>query len=227
FAYFLIHTSALSDKARVRLDAIREFAELGSGYKLAEFDLKLRGAGSLLGNKQHGHIEALGFDYYHRLLNKTVKELKGEIEKEKETQIKINFSYSIEAEYIPNSAERITVYRRILEAKEFDELDELRLELEDRYGRLPQSMEKIFFAGMIRILTRQCHFEEVEVFPDKVKIRFPEITTGESLVDRRFLVKFREFDMEILDKRTSIFNFSDYREFIEQFRATWPMESCK
>jgi len=224
FAYFLIHTSALSDKARVRLDAIREFTELGSGYKLAEFDLKLRGAGSLLGNKQHGHIEALGFDYYHRLLNKTVRELKGEIEKEKEPQIKINFSYSIEAEYIPNSAERITVYRRILEAVDFDDLDELRLELEDRYGRLPQSMEKIFFAGMIRVLTRQCHFEEVEVFPDKVKIRFPEITTGESLVDRRFLVKFREFDMEILDKRTSIFNFTDYREFIEQFRTTWPMD---
>lgn len=222
FAYFLIQSNTISEKAKVRLDAIREFAELGSGYKLAEFDLKLRGAGSLLGNKQHGHIEALGFDYYHRLLNKTVKELKGEIEKEKESQIKINFSYSIEAEYIPNSTERITVYRRILEAKDFDELDDLRLELEDRYGRLPQSMEKIFYAGMIRVLSKQCHLEEVEVFPDKVKIRFPEITTGESLVDRRFLVKFREFDMEILDKRTSIFNFTDYREFIEQFRNVWP-----
>jgi transcription-repair coupling factor (superfamily II helicase) len=148
--------------------------------------------------------------------------LKGEIEKEKESQIKINFSYSIEADYITNSTERITVYRRILEATDFDELDELRLELEDRYGRLPQSMEKIFYAGMIRVLNKQCHFEEVEVFPDKVKIRFPEITTGESLVDRRFLVKFREFDMEILDKRTSIFNFTDYREFIERFRNIWP-----
>lgn len=222
FAYFLIHTNTITEKAKIRLEAIRDFAELGSGYKLAEYDLKLRGAGSLLGNKQHGHIEALGFDYYHRLLNKTVKELKGEIEKEKESQIKINFSYSIEADYIPNSTERISVYRRILEAIDFDELDDLRLELEDRYGRLPQSMEKIFYAGMIRVLSKQCHLEEVEVFPDKVKIRFPEITTGESLVDRRFLVKFREFDMEILDKRTSIFNFTDYREFIEQFRHIWP-----
>jgi transcription-repair coupling factor (superfamily II helicase) len=222
YAYFLIHTNTLSDKARMRLEAIREFAELGSGYKLAEFDLKLRGAGSLLGNKQHGHIEALGFDYYHHLLNKTVKELKGEIEKEREPQIKIHFSYSIEPDYIQNSTERITVYRRILEAKEFDELDELQMELEDRYGRLPESMEKIFLAGMMRVLTKQCQLEEVEVYTDKVQIRFPESTSGESLVDRRVLVKFRDFDMEILDKRTSIFNFTDYREFIEQFRTICP-----
>jgi len=74
FAYFLVHTMNLSDKAKSRLDAIREFADLGSGYKLAEFDLKLRGAGSLLGNRQHGHIEALGFDYYHQLLVDTIKE---------------------------------------------------------------------------------------------------------------------------------------------------------
>ena len=88
---------------------------------MAEFDLELRGAGSLLGNKQHGHIEALGFDYYRQLLNKTIKELKGEIEKEKEPSIKIKFSYSIEPEYIRNSSERITAYRRILEAKDFEQ----------------------------------------------------------------------------------------------------------
>ena len=95
YAYFLIQSINISDKARSRLDAIREFADLGSGYKLAEFDLRLRGAGSLLGNKQHGHIEALGFDYYHKMLNKTIKELKGEIDKKGETHFKIYFSYSI------------------------------------------------------------------------------------------------------------------------------------
>ena len=74
YSYFLIRGN-ITEKAKSRLQAIREFADLGAGFKLAEFDLKLRGAGSLLGNKQHGHIEALGFDYYHHLLNKTVKNL--------------------------------------------------------------------------------------------------------------------------------------------------------
>jgi len=221
YAYFLIEGRQLPAKARFRLEAIREFADLGSGYKLAEFDLELRGAGSLLGNKQHGHIEALGFDYYHRLLNKTIKELKGEIEKEKETRIKINFSYSIEPEYIQNSSERIVAYRRILEAKDFEQLNELRMELNDRYGRLPHSMEKIFFAGMIRVLAKKCQFEEVEVYPDKVEIRFPENSTGESLVKRAFLKRFKSenFEMEILDKRTGIFYFDDYQKFINQFRT--------
>ncbi|MCP5106279.1 MAG: DEAD/DEAH box helicase, partial [bacterium] len=222
FAYFLIKSVTISEKAKLRLEAIREFTDLGSGYRLAEFDLKLRGAGSLLGNKQHGHIEALGFDYYHQLLNKTVKELKGEIEKVKEPQIKINFSYSIEREYIPNSTERITVYRRILEAKNFDELDELQMELVDRFGRLPESMEKIFLAGMMRTLTRRCQLEEVEVYLDKVVIRFAEMENGISLVNRQHLHKFKDFEMEILDKRTSIFHFTDYREFIEHFRLICP-----
>lgn len=217
FAYFLVKTATISDKARTRLEAIREFADLGSGFKLAEFDLKLRGAGSLLGNKQHGHIEALGFDYYHQLLNKTVKELKGEIEKVKETQIKILFSYSIDPGYIQNSTERISVYRRILEAAVFEELEELRVELEDRYGRLPQNMEKIFFAGMMRVLTRQNRFDEVEVSVDKVSVRFSEADPAASLVDRRFLEKFKDFDMEILDKKTCVFHFDDYREFVKKF----------
>ena len=221
YAYFLIEARHLSEKARFRLEAIREFADLGSGYKLAEFDLELRGAGSLLGNKQHGHIEALGFDYYHRLLNKTIKELKGEIEKEKVIPIKINFSYSIEPGYIRNSSERITAYRRILEAEDFELLNELRMELKDRYGRLPQSMEKIFYAGMIRVLAKKCQFEEVEVSPGKVEIRFPESATGESLVKGSFLEKFKNFDMEILDKKRCIFYFDDYREFIDRFRTIY------
>jgi transcription-repair coupling factor (superfamily II helicase) len=219
YAYFLIEARHLTDKARFRLEAIREFADLGSGYKLAEFDLELRGAGSLLGNKQHGHIEALGFDYYHRLLNKSIKELKGEIDKEKEPPIKINFSYSIEPEYIRNSSERITAYRRILEAKDFEQLDELRMELRDRYGRLPQSMEKIFYAGMIRVLAKKCQFEEVVVYSDKVEVRFPETATGESLAKRLFLEKFKNFDLEIFDKRRGVFYFENYREFINRFRT--------
>ncbi|MCP4157479.1 MAG: DEAD/DEAH box helicase, partial [bacterium] len=218
YAYFLVK-GHISDKARTRLDAIREFADLGSGYKLAELDLELRGAGSLLGNKQHGHIEALGFDYYHRLLNQTVKELKGEFEKEKEPQVKINFSYSISPDYIPNSSERIGFYRRILEAEEYGQLDELRMELYDRYGRLPASIEKVFFAGIIRVLAKKCRFEEVELFPSHVVIRFPEIDGGKPPVNKDFIKKFNAFDMLIMDEKTCEFRFDDYEEFIHRFKG--------
>lgn len=217
YAYFLVQPGNLTGKARTRLEAIREFTELGSGYKIAEFDLKLRGAGSLLGNKQHGHIEALGFDYYHKLLNKTVLELKGELKKEKETPIKINFSYSIEPGYIPNSTERITVYRRILEAVDFDRLKELKSELEDRYGRLPENMETIFYTGMMRVLAKKCELEEMEVYLDKVMIRFPSDDQRRSLVKREFLQQFQKFNIEILDKKSCILHFDDYHRFINEF----------
>ncbi len=219
FAYFLIMTSQISDKAKIRLEAIREFAELGSGYKLAELDLELRGAGSLLGNKQHGHIEALGFDYYHRLLTQTVKELKGEQEKEKEAEIKINFSYSIEPSYIANSSERIGFYRRILEAEEFDHLEELRMELEDRYGRPPVSIEKIFYAGMMRVLAKICRFEAVDLYRDHVIIAFPAPGDGRPAVNMEFLEKFQHFEMLILDEKTCEFRYDDYEAFIRDFRA--------
>jgi transcription-repair coupling factor (superfamily II helicase) len=219
YAYFLVQSRHLPDKAKLRLDAIREFADLGSGYKLAEFDLELRGAGSLLGNKQHGHIEALGFDYYHRLLTKTVKELKGELEKEKEAQIRINFPYSIEPDYIRNNSERITVYRRILESKDFEQLDELRMETEDRYGRLPHSMENIFYAGMIRVLAKEWRFEEVDVYEEKVRIRFSDKEQRGPMATPAFLEKFKDFHLEILDRSTGVFYFDDYKKFINRFRS--------
>ena len=220
FAYFLVKTMSISDKAKARLDAIREFADLGSGYKLAEFDLKLRGAGSLLGNKQHGHIEALGFDYYHQLLVKTIKELKGEIEKKKEGKINIHFSYSIEPGYIENSSERITLYRRILEAEEFEVMEELRMELIDRYGKLHDSLEKIFFAGMMRVLVKKCQLEEVDVYLDKVVVKFPD-SWSDRFKSRqwkrgRFIGIFKA---ELIDEkmRTWEFHFSDYKTFISEF----------
>jgi transcription-repair coupling factor (superfamily II helicase) len=168
YAYFLVKTMNIPDKAKARLEAIREFADLGAGYKLAEFDLKLRGAGTLLGNRQHGQIEALGFDYYHQMLVKTIKEMKGEMDKEKESKINIHFSYTIDPDYIKNTGERITLYRQILEAKSFEHIEEIKAELEDRYGRAPDSIEKIFFAGMIRVFAKKHQLEEVDLYLDKL-----------------------------------------------------------
>jgi transcription-repair coupling factor (superfamily II helicase) len=214
FSYFLVRSMDITDKARARLDAIRDFADLGSGYKLAEFDLQLRGAGSLLGNRQHGHIEALGFDYYHRLLTETIKELKGEKEKREEAKISINFSYSIDPGYIKDSAERIHFYRKILEAEEFEQIDELRADIEDRFGRMPVSIEKIFFAGTIRVLVRKFNFEKVDVFLDRLVITFAGPNEKEELLRENSAV---EFTTEEEDEKTTAFYFSDYLKFIDEF----------
>ncbi|MCP5051566.1 MAG: DEAD/DEAH box helicase [bacterium] len=222
YAYFLVKSMEITDKAKSRLDAIREFADLGSGYKLAEFDLKLRGAGSLLGNKQHGHIEALGFDYYHQLLVKTIKELQGDEKKSDEGKINIHFSYSIASDYIKNSMERIVLYRRILEAEDFDRIEELRVEMADRYGRAHPSIEKIFFAGMVRVMMRKYQLEEVDVYLDRVIINFPDNARSYVRLEaaRKLPVSLK---MEIFGGNSLVreFSFTDYKTFVPDFISFW------
>jgi len=217
YAYFLVKSMSFTDKARKRLEAIREFSELGAGYKLAEFDLKLRGAGSLLGNKQHGHIEALGFEYYHQLLVKTIKEMKGEFETRKEAQIHIHFSYSIDSDYIKNTSERISLYRRILEAEDLKLLHDLRMELEDRYGKLPAGIDKIFYAGTVRVLSGKWNLEEVDVFLEKVVMKFINPSDAQFLFDGG--VQSRQVAegvrVEFVDEKTRAFYFTYYKRFTQ------------
>ena len=170
FAWFLVddRKGAVSELARKRLDAIREFSELGSGYKLAEFDLTLRGAGALLGNRQHGHVEALGYDYFLELLRQTIRGFKGEAGEEKELALHVHFPYAIGEEYIAATAERIAAYRRVLEARRSEELEALRSELQDRYGQPPAGMEKIFYVGAVKLFARLYGWVKADVHPDRV-----------------------------------------------------------
>jgi len=171
YAYFLVdpQKGGVGELARKRLDGIREFSELGAGYKLAEFDLNLRGAGALLGNRQHGHVEALGYDYFLELLRQTIRGLKGEAEEEKELALRVHFPYAIGEEYIAGTAERIAAYRRVLEAKDASELRALRDELRDRYGQPPAGMETIFYVGAVKLFARRCGWARAEVFADRVQ----------------------------------------------------------
>jgi len=216
FTYFFYGSdgedSGLSAKAGQRLDAIREFSQLGSGFKVAEMDLKMRGAGSLLGNKQHGHIEALGFDYYLGLLKGTISQLRGEEEEIKDTEISLGFSYSISQEYIVETQERTAVYRRLLNALSSEGLVELKEELEDRYGEIEDNLLKGFFAQAIKILSRYFQFEEVEVSPDMLAITLRPIYKSKK-------EKFSDF-MELTgargaDEKNVIIEYSDYKEFMD------------
>ncbi len=171
YAYFLVddRKGGVSELARKRLAGIREFSELGAGYKLAEFDLHLRGAGALLGNRQHGHVEALGYDYFLELLRQTIRGLKGDTSEERELALRVHFPYAVGEDYIAGTAERIAAYRRVLEAGDAFELRALRDELGDRYGQMPREMEKIFYVGAVKLFARLGGWSKAEVFADRVQ----------------------------------------------------------
>jgi transcription-repair coupling factor (superfamily II helicase) len=154
YAYLLIPGELeLTPIARRRLSAIREFSDLGAGFRIAALDLELRGAGNILGGQQSGHLEALGFDLYTRMLERTIAELRGdEIADESGVAIELGIDVSIPREYIIDSGQRLRTYKRISSAGNEGELSKIRSELEDRYGRLPASVVSLFeFSSLRRI----------------------------------------------------------------------------
>ena len=126
----------LSEAAEKRLKAIKEFTEFGSGFKIAMRDLEIRGAGNLLGSEQHGHMEAIGYDLYCKLLEETVKEIKGEaLEIPVETAIELNISAFIPETYIQNESDKIEIYKKIASIRNQQDMVEIEEELEDGSGR--------------------------------------------------------------------------------------------
>jgi transcription-repair coupling factor (superfamily II helicase) len=146
YAYLLIPAEQeLTPIARRRLAAIREFSDLGAGFRVAALDLELRGAGNLLGGEQSGHIDDIGFDLYCQMLERTVAELRGEeIEEEVSTQLNLGVDTRIPDEYISDMSQRLRTYKRIASARSDEELWRLREEVADRYGRLPEPVENLF-----------------------------------------------------------------------------------
>jgi transcription-repair coupling factor (superfamily II helicase) len=211
FAYFLVDARqpVMNDKAKKRLDAIREFSELGSGYKLAEFDLSLRGAGALLGNRQHGHVEALGYDYFMELLQQAIREFKGEVREEHVLQMRVHFPYAIAESYLPNTAERIGVYRSILEARQADDLLQLRSELRDRFGQIPESVEKIFYVGAVKLFARLYGWVKVEIFSERVQVEL-----GREIVLKAGMEKAMP-GLEVVDLRSLELQYNSLEGFIQ------------
>ena len=164
YAYLLIPPEeALSPVAKKRLAAIREFSDLGSGFRVAALDLEIRGAGNLLGGEQSGHIEAVGFDMYMKLLEQTIKELKGEeVEDEIRANVNLRVDLRINDEYIPDMNQRLTVYRRMAAVRTEDELDRLVLEVRDRYGPPSESVLNLAEYASIRILSDRIGLESLD-----------------------------------------------------------------
>ena len=174
YAYLLIPPEdSLSAVARKRLAAIREFSDLGSGFRVAALDLEIRGAGNLLGGEQSGHIEAIGFDMYMKLLEQTVRELKGEeIEDERAASVNLRVDLRIDERYIPDMNQRLTVYRRMAAVRTDDDLARMLEEVRDRYGPPPASVLNLAEYARIRLLADRVGLESVDREGSLVVLKF-------------------------------------------------------
>ena len=153
----------LKEVAEKRLAAIREFTDLGSGFKIAMRDLEIRGAGNLLGAEQHGHMEAVGYDLYCKMLNEAVRQMKGEIPEEIfNTTIDLDVDAYIPASYIPNEYQKLDIYKRIAAIESEEEMDDMLEELIDRFGDLPKKVQQLLQIANLKALAHSADVAVVE-----------------------------------------------------------------
>ena len=176
YAYLLIAGElTLTPIARRRLSAIREFSDLGAGFRIAALDLELRGAGNLLGGEQSGQMDTLGVDLYTRMLERTVNELRGDkIVDETSVSINLGVDVSIPTEYISDMSQRLRTYKRISSVDSEERLQKLFAEVQDRYGRAPESVENLFNYARLRRLAEEMHILSVDKTPTGLAFKLSE-----------------------------------------------------
>jgi transcription-repair coupling factor (superfamily II helicase) len=178
YAYLLVPVDTeLTELARKRLAALKEFSDLGAGFKIAALDLELRGAGNLLGGEQHGHINAVGFDTYVRLLEEAVRELKGEeIVPEIHSALNLGLDIRIPASYITDENQRLRAYRQIANTTGADGRERVEKELEDRYGPVPDAVRNLLRYSALKTLAEQLGIEVVDRRHHILSVKFHQGT---------------------------------------------------
>jgi transcription-repair coupling factor (superfamily II helicase) len=176
YSYLLIPPEReLTDIARRRLAALKEFSDLGAGFKIAALDLELRGAGNMLGGEQSGHIEAIGFELYTSMLEAAVKELKGEGGEERPTtQLNLGIALRIDESYVGEENQRLRLYKKIAGAESEKAIADLRAEMEDRYGPLPDSTVYLLEAAALRLECERMGIAQIDRKRAELQIRFTE-----------------------------------------------------
>ena len=176
YAYLLIPSELeLTPIARRRLSAIREFSDLGAGFRIAALDLELRGAGNILGGQQSGQLDALGFDLYTKMLERTIQELKGEtVEDETSVSINLGVDLAIPQDYISETSQRLRTYKRISSAESETVLGQINTEINDRYGKMPDSVNNLFDYARLRKTAEQMHVVSVDKANNGLAIKLGE-----------------------------------------------------
>jgi transcription-repair coupling factor (superfamily II helicase) len=194
YAYLLIPPEDnLSPIAKKRLAAIKEFSDLGSGFRVAALDLEIRGAGNLLGGEQSGHIETVGFEMYMKLLEEAVRELKGEeIQDDLRATVNLRVDLRIEESYVPDVNQRLMLYRKVAAARRPEEIDRVLDEAADRYGPIPESVRNLADYGRIRIMADRLGIESIDREARTVVLKFRPKTTLDPVMLLSFVGKRRD-----------------------------------
>jgi transcription-repair coupling factor (superfamily II helicase) len=176
YAYLLIpQEGQLNEIAKRRLAALKEFSDLGAGFKIAALDLELRGAGNMLGGEQSGHIEAVGFELYTSMLEQAVREMKGEGTEEKPaTQLNLGIPLRIDESYVAEENQRLRLYKKIAGAESEQAIADLRAEMEDRYGPVPDATVYLLEAASLRLECERIGVAQIDRKRGELQVRFTE-----------------------------------------------------
>ena len=174
YAYFIYtKDKILTEVAEKRLKALKDFTELGSGFKIAMRDLEIRGAGNMMGSSQHGHMANIGYDLYCRMLEDTIKLIKGEIENEPiETSVDIKVDAFIPSSYITDEIQKIEVYKKIAAIENINDFMEIKSELEDRYSSIPDSVYNLMDIAYIKSICKGLYIEDIKETAKELRFKF-------------------------------------------------------
>jgi transcription-repair coupling factor (superfamily II helicase) len=188
YAYLMLPPEVeLTPIARRRLAALKEFSDLGAGFKIAALDLELRGAGNMLGGEQSGHIEAIGFELYTQMLERAVREMKGEAATdEAETQLNLGLNIRIPADYVPEENQRLQMYKRVARVETESQLTDVAAELQDRYGPPPPAVRNLLDYASLKLLCMKVGVNAIERKRDSVTLKFQQ----NAAVDPEHLARF-------------------------------------
>lgn len=202
----------LKEEAEKRLQAIREFTELGSGIKIAMRDLEIRGAGNVLGAEQHGHMEAVGYDLYCKMLNQAVRLLKGEAAEEEayETSVECDIDAYIPASYIKNEYQKLDIYKRISGIENEEEYMDMQDELIDRFGDIPKSVDNLLRIAKLRALGHEAYVTEITI--NRQEVRLTMYQKAQIKVNEiPQLISVYRGDLKLVPGETPVFHYIDQR----------------
>ncbi len=192
----------LTEVAEKRLKAIKDFTELGSGFKIALKDLEIRGAGNMMGSSQHGHMASVGYDLYCRMLEDTIKLVKGEIDKEPvETTVELKVDAYIPADYIKDEVQKIEVYKKIAAIDSYEDMKDIEEELEDRFSDIPISVYNLMNIAYTRSIGKKLGIEEIKEKKDEIVFQFESRERIDDNILRALLKDYnRKISIKMLDK---------------------------